>query len=379
MGLHDRRVGLFGAYHATNFGDDLMAVIFARTLEGLGVPFTVFGLGKEYEARYGFPVCSSAAELVDASDLIVVGGGGLLQPHKTMNPGFVGRELGDLLEACRKRSVPILCFSLGGAGLPLDQITPDARRQLVERAEYCTLRLRAELPLLEQAKTPGAHHDDVVFTTPSFFPPLSQQRSESGRLRIGICLHRFSRGDWRLFKVFFHVLAWVRRDCDFVFFESRFAETGRTAKRALNPTRTLRLPNCSYYKFDSLEDGTEFLQGLDLVITNRLHLGVTAMSYGKAYIGLLPKPKTRIQLRELGLDQVCWVQRWKLFTLLVPALLRRVIRGFESFDLERVREDAALHLGDLEEKLRELLGPDDAAPQPPPPVASNSDPSRRSA
>ena len=360
MSLSHCRVGLFGAYHATNFGDDLMAVIFARTLEGLGVSFTVFGLGKEYEARYGFSVCSSAAELVEASDVIVVGGGGLLQPHRSVNPGFVGREVGTLLEACRKRSVPILCFSLGGAGLPLDRITPTARRQLVEQAEYCTLRLRADLPALEQAGTTGVQHEDVVFTTPSFFPPVSPQESERGRLRIGVCLHRFDRADWRFFKRFCHLLAWVRRDCDFVFFESRFAEKVRTGKRALHPSRTLRLPNCSFRKFDSLEDAIKDLQSFDLVVTNRLHLGVTAMSYGRPYIAVLPKPKTRIQLCELGLDRFCWTRRWKLCTLLVPSLLRRLLSSFESFDLERVQRDAALHLRDLEAKIRDLTDGENA-------------------
>jgi polysaccharide pyruvyl transferase WcaK-like protein len=359
MNLDQCRVGLFGAYHATNFGDDLMAVIFARTLGQMGVPFTVFGLGKEYEARHGFSVCSTAVDLVEASDVVVVGGGGLLQPHKPVSPGFVGRQLGDLLEECQKRSVPVLCFSVGGAGLPLAQITPTARRQLVQQAEYCTLRLRADLALLEEAGTPGAHHEDVVFTTPRFFPPLPRNRSETGRFRIGVCLHRFHRVDWSLFKLFFHFLARVRRDCDFVFFESRFAETGRTAKHALHPKTTLRLPNCSYRKFDSLEDGIEFFQTLDLVITNRLHVGVTAMSYGKPYIALLPKPKTRIQLRELGLDRFCWTRRGQLFTLFVPSLLRRLLSSFEAFDLESVQRDAGLHLRDLEEKLRQLAAQND--------------------
>lgn len=360
MGSRRCRVGVFGAYYGKNFGDDLMAVMFGRRIQELGFPVTVFGLGKEYEAQYGFPVVSSAAELVAASDVIVVGGGGLLQPRSNES-SFFSLELGVLLESCRDRSIPIFCFSIGGAGLPISKIKPPVRRQLLEQAEYVTLRLRTELPLLEQAGTAGAHHEDIVWTTPTLFPPLPPEDRSGRRPKIGVCLYRFNRLDWMLFKVFFHILARARRDCDFVFIESTSAEEGPKAYLALRPRNTLRLPNCTFHKFDSPEEGIEFLQSLDLVVTNRLHVGVTAMSYARPYVALLPRPKTVTYLRELGLGDFCWTRRWKLAHLLVPRLSRQLIRSFESFDRATVQRDAALHLRDLEQKLREVSAPDESA------------------
>jgi polysaccharide pyruvyl transferase WcaK-like protein len=356
------RIGLFGAYHATNFGDDLMAVIFGRTLEKLGVAFSVYGLGKEYEVRYGFSLVSSVDELVEASDAIVFGGGGLLQPRKgTSN---FARELDALLKACRDRSIPIFCFSIGGAGLPLDKIRPASRRQLVEQAEFFTVRLRAEIPLLDQVGTPGTHHEDIVWTTPSFFPSIPIQESESGRLAIGVSVYRFGRLEWMFHRTFFHILAWVRRDCDFVFFEARFATSGRHACGALRPRWAFMPRSCRFYKFDSLEDGVRFLQTLDLVITNQLHVGVAAMSYARPHVGLLPKRKTAVYLRELGLDGFCWTPRrlWKIVYLLVPRLSRRLLRSFERFDRESVQRDAALHLRDLERTIHMLSKPDSPSP-----------------
>jgi len=348
------RVGLFGAYHSQNFGDDLMAVIFGTVLQRLGVSFTIFGLGPEYRSRYGFAVAASATELVEASDVVVCGGGGHFQPRKGGNP--FDRELEDLLKACRDRSVPILGISLGGAGLPLGEFRPESRRELLERFECVTLRLRSELPLLAEAHTPGTHHADVVWSTPNFFPAMAGPRPVGERPTIAFSLYGVRRWERRFLHGFVWVLARVRPDCDFVFLEAVFGTQGRTAYRAFRPRALETRPNVRFHQLSDLESGIEFLQGLDLLLTSRLHVGMVAMSYGVPCVSLLPRAKTALCLRELGLDAFCWTRRrfWQLGRLLVPRVSARLIADCRRFDPTPLRRDAELHLRDLEAKLCEL-------------------------
>jgi len=355
MGSCRRRVGLFGNYAGQNFGDELMAVMFAKTLQSLGISFTVYGLGVHYGERYGFPVVSSATELVRMSDVIVAGGGGHLQPHRGISSHFAS-ELDALLNTCNDRSIPILCFSIGGAGLPLEKLRPPGRRQLLERAEWCTLRLRSELPLLLHAGTAGTHHEDVVWMTSLFFPLLSGKAQVCGRPMIGISMYPVGKIYQKLQTGFFHVLVRMRSDCDFVFFEVKSASKGKNANQALRPYKTLNLPNCRFYKFESVENGIGFLSTLDLLLTTRLHVLIAAMSYRIPCVSLLPRPKTVVCLQELGLEAFCWTGRrlWKLVYLFIPYLLKRLLRSFKKLDPVPLQRDAALHFRDLEWKLREL-------------------------
>jgi len=348
------RVGLFGAYHAQNFGDDLMAVMFGKTLQSLGVPFTIFGLGPEYQSRYGFTVTASATELVKASNVVVCGGGGHFQPRKGGNPW--DRLLEDMLKACRERSVPILTFSLGGAGLPLGELRPAARRQLVEQSEYVTLRLRSELPLLAEANTPGAHHEDIVWLTPHFFPPEAGPRQEGGRTTIAFSLYGVRGWTRSLLHGFFWVLARARPDCDFVFLEALFATEGRLAYQAFRLRALEARPNVRFHQLADLESGLRFLQSLDLLFTSRLHVAIAAMSYGVPCVSLLPRPKTALCLSELGLDAFCWTKGrlWELTRLLVPRLTAQLIDACRGFDPAPLQRDAKLHLRDLEQRLRDL-------------------------
>lgn len=354
MNSHSCRVGLFGVYSAKNFGDDLMGFIFGKALQGLGATFTLYAPGPE-SGRYGFPVASSVSQLVESSDLIVYGGGGILQPKK--NDRFLGKELDTLLQLCRRHSVPIYCLSIGGMGLALSEIIPPARRQLVEQAAYVTLRLRADLPLLGDAGTMGTHHEDVVWTTPSFFPPVPIEKSGRKRTRIGINLYPHSGRERRLLPRIFQILTAVRRDCDFVFLESMFGDEAVYGDYQAYRPEKMR-SNCSYYKFQSVEDGIECTQSFDLVITNRLHLGIVAMSYGIPSITLFPLPKTRLCYRELGLDRLCWDRKhiWKIGYLLTPQSQGWLLHTYQQFNLEQVRENASLHLRKLEEILQQCTG-----------------------
>lgn len=343
------RIGLFGLYAAKNFGDDLMAVLFGKALQDLGATFSVYGLGPEY-GRYGFSIASTVSELVESSDLLIFGGGGILQPRNESSE--LSTDLDLALRLCRERSVPIYCLSIGGQGLPLSELIPSARRNLVEQAQFITLRLRADLPLLAQAGTMGAHYEDVVWTTPMFFPPHPRAGLNTGPTRIGLQVYPHSKVQRKLLPRIVDVLTKTRRRSEFVFLET-FLGTEHPEYKVFRPARMP--PNCSYHQFESLEEALLSVQSLDLIITNRLHLGMVAMSYGIPSIALFPTTKTRLCYEELGLGKLCWERKdlWKFGFLLTPRSQQWLLRPFRQLNRDQLRENASMHLRQLREIVAE--------------------------
>src|SRR5690606_13380115 len=220
----------------------------------------------------------------------------------------------------------------------------------------CTLRLRSELPLIANAGTAGAQYEDVVWMTPLFFPLPGDKLQTRKRPVIGISMYPIGAVYRKLHLVFFSLLARVRSDCDFVFFEVKFASEGKKVNQALRPKRALTLPNCRFYKFTSVEDGIQFLSSLDLLLTSRLHILITALSYRIPCISLLPRPKTVMYLQETGLDRFCWTRKrlWKLIYLLIPPLFKGLLRSVKPLDPISFQRSAAFHFRDLERNLRDL-------------------------
>ena len=176
----------------------------------------------------------------------------------------------------------------------------------------------------------------------------------NGRPKIGISMYPDGKFCGKFQEKFFRILVRMRSDCDFVFFEVKSFRGGKG--QALRPEKILNLPNCSFFKFESVESGIRFLMTLDFLLTSRLHVLIAAMSFRIPSVSLLPRPKTILCLQELGLNDFCWVGRrlYRLIFLFFPYFLKRLIRSFKKFDPVPLQVDAALHLRDLELSLCEL-------------------------
>jgi hypothetical protein len=75
-------VGLFGYYGRHNFGDDLMAMLFARAIQNCAAECLVFGWDAALARRYNVQATRALDEFVTRSDLVVYGGGGALLPQR---------------------------------------------------------------------------------------------------------------------------------------------------------------------------------------------------------------------------------------------------------------------------------------------------------
>ena len=73
------KILLWGAYQQGNFGDDLMAWVFARGIKKLGHSVKVFGLSPSEAEDFGLETATSIDEALEEADAVVLGGGAVYE------------------------------------------------------------------------------------------------------------------------------------------------------------------------------------------------------------------------------------------------------------------------------------------------------------
>jgi polysaccharide pyruvyl transferase WcaK-like protein len=335
-------VGLFGYYGRHNFGDDLMATLFAREIHGCGAECVVFGWDANLGHRYGSETTRSLDEFVERSDLVIYGGGGALLPQSNNQP--FSKLIGELVDECNRRSVPLACLSIGGAGLPLCDVTPATRRRLVDSAMAVTVRDPNEMLLLRDACVQAEFFEDVVWTAAAAFPCLHRSHSDAAVARIAVNLYPDASRRLQL-DAAFAAISKQQGEAKWHFVESHTFPA--EYRQAYAPT--VPCDRFEAVQFQSVEEGLEILAGCDLVVTSRLHIGVAAMSFGIPCVALAPEPKTKNCFAHLGLLANLWsdAEVRRLVQLNEPAGRHAIAQSFERLDLATIRANAAKHFACL--------------------------------
>jgi len=346
------KVGLFGYYSYGNLGDNLMAYLLSKHIKKIGHVPIVFTKSPDFMKGWGAELCSDIEALVQRSDVIVFGGGGLLIPRRKRNEQQTdfNQDLGTVLKTAERKGVPRIGISLGGAGKPLDQIIPEERQELVRGLSYVTLRNREDVQLLEQAGIEGEFLDDLVWTTAEQVP-IAKKRS-NGRRRIGFNLYLTQSRRFRLLRKILGIIVRLRRDVDFVFLDIH--PSPEVAFRAFAPARLPK--NCTRKTLSEVEDACREAASLDLLVSTRLHLGVMTMTYGGTTVAYAGQEKTRLLYRRIGRESLFWKSVNLLNfvrCLLLPGALAKTISSATPID-RKVIENAQKNYARLSDILAKI-------------------------
>jgi len=347
------RIGLFGFYWEGNFGDDLMALLAAAAVRRLGHEPVVAGLAPELAQRYGIARVATAAELVAATDRVVLGGGGLLTGPREDAGGparHFAAALQELVGAAEAARKPLWAWSLGGDGQGSEAPLKPGARRLLESSAFVggTVRRLADVPLLEAAGKPVEAFPDVVLTigqTRSWLNPpgtlaVETTRPAGARRHVLLGLGDRREDRWPRW--------WLRR----VVARWPGVAVGSVALSAAEWHRDRkRWPEAGRYRIVREPDPVRLLDHLaaaDLVVAYRLHLGLAAWSLGTPFLACCPRPKVAGALAELGAGPSAQVGSAAALLVRLPGLLR-------------ADRDVALHLtGDREAAAKSAHGHFDA-------------------
>lgn len=349
-----KRVALCGYYNRGNFGDDLMAVLFGRTIQELGAGLRVYKLCDAYAGRFGFEVAHSPAELLDGADLLVWGGGSSLIPwrgfiYRKLHPKATRGNIAVMLEA-ERRGVKLVALSVGGDGNPAPPDPRERRAKLFSLASRMTVRNQADLALPQRAGVRCDWFPDIVWHAGAMFPATKPGKRE--RLKIGIDMYpsNLLRQHGEYFVALLQLAVIRRPDVEFVLIDS--------ANRTRSPYRGLgvvvRGRNVTRYQFEHLEPDLEMLAGLDALVSTRLHVPMVCLAYGVPVASVFGEGKTRLLFESLGLSEHFHhhgrMAEWSK-VMLARNGWERWIEGYRFPPVDELREESRGHLSVLAEEV----------------------------
>jgi polysaccharide pyruvyl transferase WcaK-like protein len=117
------KIGIWGSYNYGNYGDDVMAIIFAKAMEKEGHTPIVYRLNSTIANNFGIKVTNSLLEFMNETEVVVIGGGGMLVSTSRIRSliNHVDKEFENdfnrLQSLLIKDSKPVIAVSIGGDGL----------------------------------------------------------------------------------------------------------------------------------------------------------------------------------------------------------------------------------------------------------------------
>jgi len=359
-------LGIWGSYGYGNYGDEAMAVMLAEQARGKGVSPAVFRLDASLAQRYGASASWELEQFVHSADVILLGGGGIL----TTTPWWKRMLLNsstpadhgvlELFTALSKH--PRFCYSISIGGDGNETTTsrmPTPIQALISSPFYCggTVRLPDDKRMLARLGKDVACYPDILFGIGSYWPRRRGRFSAyDGRWHIGVCISRL-KGIW----LFRNLLKFAKLHHDVVLHFIRSHRANCHIMHEIDANVDSAAGRIHLFQHEDPQQTALFIGALDAVISSRLHVGITAMSYGTLFMSYAGQPKTHSALRSLGLEH--WYWPCGSGHRLLAQLERTLSRGKMTFTdddtarLDEAKRACVNHLCRFHEILQPVLAP----------------------
>lgn len=311
------QIGVWGSYHYGNFGDDLMALIYAHRLATEGFEPVIFSANPALTAPFTYKTIDSITNWNSDDATVVMGGGAMLSGESFLR--FVARpvsrkvnhEFRELNAACSKHRLRVIPISIGGDGMANASIF-GARHRFFKAgfANLGTVRLRGDRELLtRQYQKDYPYFPDVLFATKKVLDSLfTVKRCKPDKFTIGLNVHT-SKG--------VELAAALKKS-----FPGASVVNIGTHSSFYPGNYEYQEPNSRLIDYSTLPEFIADLAGLSVIVSDKLHVGLVGAVYGVPFVSYQAKSKTIGLHRELGLEEV------------VCQLPSDVIRVLKSLDSE---------------------------------------------
>jgi hypothetical protein len=315
------KASVWGSYNYGNYGDDIMAVQFAQALKDEGFEPWVYRLDQATASRFHIQSTGSIDELLNQAVFCLIGGGAMLESGPSENdPDFK-----TLYKASSEQHCPVYPVSIGGDGRGiLTQLSPEKQQFWTsDCCQHPTVRLTSDIAFLQMLGKKATYYPDVLWTVQKFWD-IPPKASTSGITHIGVNIP-ISRAAQILVHQL-NAIALVRRDIVFHFIRTYLP----TSLVNLELMPKLDSPFIKHHVYTDPKSTLEFLSTLDLVISHKLHLGLTALALDVPFLSLGGKGKTRSFLKEIGADFAIMSSRKKNTQLVFLLSNRQHLQQFSS-------------------------------------------------
>lgn len=274
-------VPVFGAYFNGNFGDDLMGHLIAEKLVEAGYE-PLLWRGPDYPiSGKRWKTANCVDEFLKDANCVVFGGGMVF-----CNSNFpeYWQGMSDILDECEARNLPIIAISVGSDG-HFDSLHPVANR-LIRSPMFvaASLRLEADVKYIrEVAKNASiVRFSDIVLTS-------SKLRERKRISNVIVCLP-VGKMERFLLRGVFSIMRLRKIKVQSI---SQFTDESPMSKHFMK----IAGYHISNQGVDSL---LQAVRESDVVIGRGLHVGMTGLAGGAAFISYKGTGKSVTFLREIG-------------------------------------------------------------------------------
>ena len=345
------KVAIWGSYNYGNYGDDVMALMFAQHLQKLGVTPYVYRLNTKLAQQYNVKTVNSLEELIKGAKFCVLGGGTvLLEPLSGSIGSAMNEDTKQLLEVIQKAECPLFSISIGSDGTTIaNRKLTRYQWKLLESKNFQggTVRLKQDAELFQQLGKKVSLFPDVVLSLNQFWKTESKLATTE-KLKVGFCIP--DTPGTRKFADLLSIFAYLRRHAVFYFINTHLPEYN--IKSGLLPSTNK--PFIQHHYYEDPATMIKFLSSLDLLISNKLHPGITALGLGIPIYNLDKRAKTTSVLNSIDLNFVTYSLGKRFLVQLSRKLLSRkgildTQNKFNFKSIEKYKEESKGHLDYLTE------------------------------
>ena len=320
-----KRVAVHGSYFGYNFGDTLLCALFCNWVrQSLGDVHVVLPLAsRRNRALIGADSRGILAFLL-SSELVLCGGGyfgdsgspSLKWSVRNYFRHFLIAELAILLN----KKVYILGTGVGPISSPFLR---KRLRRIADAAQCIVVRDQEASRFLKEIGVsiePIVDMDAALYLTTEFFEETAPatvsddsanvRSSPLGATKLAIHLSDYGAEDWSAMADVIVRFCATHKDVRPVLITDSKTRTGKAAaqdKASRRLEQLLPAPACFYYGGDPREL-CRLLDEVDLIVTNKLHVGIVSTVLGKDVISLPQHVKTPRFYRQIGMSEVCVTQ-----------------------------------------------------------------------
>ncbi|HCV79940.1 MAG: hypothetical protein CMP12_19075 [Zunongwangia sp.] len=299
-------IGIWGNYNYGNWGDDLMAIIIAEYIKKNGHRTIVYRLDEDLSKEHNIPSERSVDKLVRDSDFLLIGGGGMLVGNslvkRLLSPiaKKFERDFKDLNKSLKAHGKKIYPITIGGEEkmeVSLSKSRSDFFKS--DSVPGGTLRLKGDIPFVHTFNKNFIYYPDILFDIKNQFELGKTLEKPENEIWMGVNLinKNLKNEKWHLDLI---EIAQKRNNLKVFFIKTHLPKYKQDYEFVPNKEND----NVKIHQYTSVEGTLSLLKNLDLVISSKLHLGLTALSLGTPFFSYKGKGKTISALNSIGGSKV---------------------------------------------------------------------------
>ncbi len=287
-----KKIGLFGSYNRNNFGDDLLAYYISMQLSK-AYDVSVFSTNLNIELPTNVSLITTQAALVEESDLLVLGGGGLLT---NVQDPELEMQLNSILQLAQEKKIPLYIISVGGdqkKKTDVQEYLGKGRRQLFSYPylEYVSVRTDEDFG----SQNPIWHqYEDILWTCMDTLLPDRKNNSKS--YKIGIHLSNIQI--LRITTFIAEILAIMTMGrIKLVYFKTHDERINAISELSnIFPLHSTITNNNGIFEYISA------LCDINILISAKMHIGLLLLSINKPFLSFGGPIKAQNLLKKLSLE-----------------------------------------------------------------------------